>query len=121
MWKKVLAPTLLVSLLWAGLGVAINHYTQSFRNSIERVVSVNAPRIDAAAEMEATVWKIESGLMVIERDQSYPPSILVEEELAFERVLASIDRGSFTSPEVDLLKTIHQRFADYRELLHSTL
>jgi len=59
-WKRVVAPTVLVSLVWAGATMGTMYYTGWLNESQTRVLTDNRNLIRAAEEMEESLWRLQA-------------------------------------------------------------
>ena len=122
MWKKVVAPTALVSLLWLAVGGATIYYLNWVSHSHARDLAENFTTIQAADSMQDVLWRLQATAMeVVERADSHTRMEVAELEEAFEAHLADAEASSAT-PEAQLLVTaIRGQFGRYRQYLHRRL
>src|SRR5688572_183958 len=122
MWKKVIGPTLLVSLCWLTVSGATTYYIQWLYDSHELILRENVASIRAAGTMQEVLWRLQAfaldaddGLAGDER------ATLTGLEAEFERALVAAEQVASTTEEQPLVKTIRERFSIYREHLHRRL
>jgi two-component system, NtrC family, sensor histidine kinase HydH len=122
MWKKIVAPVLLVVLLWITVSVATTFYINWLYESHERVLDENLSSIQVVGAMQASLWRLQTAVMkVAERPPSKTQPEVAELEDRFEQYLAEAESTAFTTEEHDLIKTIRQEFAAYREHIQNLL
>ena len=111
MWKKVVTPTALVSLLWLAVGGATICYLNWVSHSHARDLAENFTAIQAADSMQDVLWRLQATAMeVAERADSHTRMEVTELEEAFEGHLAEAEANSAT-PEAQLLvQTIRDQF-----------
>ena len=103
MWKKVVTPTALVSLLWLAVGAATIYYLNWVYHSHARDLAENFTAIQAADSMQDVLWRLQATAMeVAERADSHTRIEVTELEEAFEGHLAEAEASSAT-PEAQLL------------------
>ncbi len=122
MWKRMVTPTALVSLLWLAVGGATIWYMNWVYHSHVRGLEENFSTIQAADSMQDVLWRLQAtAIEVAERADSHTRIEVTELEQAFEENLAQAEAGS-TTPEAQLLITaIHDQFDRYREYVHQRL
>jgi two-component system sensor histidine kinase HydH len=122
MWKKVVGPTLLVSLLWLTISGATNIYIQWVSTSHERLLRENVASIRAAGAMQAVLWRMQAFALEFDADgNGTDRAQLTEVEAEFERALVAAEQAASTSVGLSVLKTIRQRFSLYRDHVHHGL
>ncbi len=122
MWKKVVAPTALVSLLWLAVGGATIYYINWIYHSHARDLADNFSSIQAADEMQDVLWILHATVMeVVERADSHTRIEVTELENAFEGHLAEAEAGSRTLEEQIFIKDIRDQFSKYRKYVHRRL
>lgn len=122
MWKKVVAPVLLVCLLWLTLSGATTYYIYWLSSSHSRVLTENVASIRAAGFMQEALWKLQAALLDVVADDEDPrPLGFAEFESQFEDSLVSAEAASTTDAERMLVGNIRARFAEYQGLIHEGL
>jgi two-component system sensor histidine kinase HydH len=122
MWKKVVAPTVLVSLLWIAVGGATIWYVDWLYESHTRVLSENVASIRAAAAMHDVLWKMQILVMqagISPKEQAL--NTLTDLEKAFENNLLTAETSAFTAEELTVVKAIRQQFDLYCEHIQRRL
>ncbi len=122
MWKKLVTPTALVSVLWLAVGGATIYYLNWVSHSHARDLAENFTTIQAADSMQDVLWRLQATTMeVAERADSHTRIEVTELEEAFQRYLAEAEASSAT-PETQLLVTvIREQFERYRQYIHRRL
>jgi two-component system sensor histidine kinase HydH len=122
MWKKIVAPILLVVLLWITVSVATTFYINWLYESHTRVLEENLSSIQVVGAMQASLWQLQAAVMkAAERPQSNNQPEVAELEAVFQQHLAEAEKTAFTANERDLIKTIRREFAAYREHIQNLL
>jgi two-component system, NtrC family, sensor histidine kinase HydH len=122
MWKKVVAPTALVSLLWLAVGGATIYYINWIYHSHARDLSDKFTSIQAADAMQDVLWRLQATVMeVVERADSHTRIEVTDLENAFERHLVEAEAGAITSDEKKIIEDIRDQFSKYRTILHRRL
>ena len=89
MWKKVIGPTILVSVLWIAGSSITNHYAHRVYESHSRVMEENVSTIRAAWAMQDALWRLQSVVMEAAGKEHRETRIEASElESAFQRHLA---------------------------------
>jgi signal transduction histidine kinase len=108
MWKRVVWPTALTSLLWLVLGWTSTRYLEESHLAREQ----------APFQMEAAIWRMQSLLSPTPGQGGRRDiSALNQEAQAFERILAECAKGPQTSATARQIEEIRARFGDYRQQL----
>ncbi len=63
MWKKVVAPAVLVSILWIAGSSITNYYIQGVYESHARALEENVATIRAGWAMQDALWRLEAVVM----------------------------------------------------------
>jgi two-component system, NtrC family, sensor histidine kinase HydH len=122
MWKTVVTPTALVSLLWLAVGSATLYYMNWVYQSHARELAENFTTIQAADSMQDVLWRLQATAMeVVERADSHTRIEVTELEEAFAAHLAEAEAGCATPEARSLIKTIRDQFARYRQYIHRRL
>ena len=122
MWKKVMAPTILVSLLWIIGTVITNHYGQMVAESHTRVLEEDVTTIRAAWAMQDSLWRLQAVVMEAAGKDHRETRIEASElESTFQRHLEEADRTSFTPEEKVQAKAAQEHFAVYRDHIEARL
>jgi len=111
MWKTIVAPTVLVSLLWITISGATTYYIHWVSKSHARLLDENLSTIRAAGAMQ----DISCRLLVLATEtawkESDEPDVEFRElQAAFRRHLSDARRTSFSQGEQDLIASIEERF-----------
>ena len=114
MWKRIVAPTLLVILCWVFVNIATTFYIQWMNRSQERLLREYLMSIRATGEMLELLWRMQA----IEPDRNSGSRTNGHTELTslqqrFQAALAVAERTA-SLPEIPaVVKRIHDRFAVY--------
>ena len=122
MWKKVIGPTILVSLLWIAGSSITNHYVHRVYEYHSRVLEENVSTIRAAWAMQDAIWRLQAVVMeATGKERRETRSEATELESAFQRHLEEAERTSFTPEEKALVKAAQEHFAIYRDHVEARL
>lgn len=114
MWTKVVAPTVLVSLLWVTVSGGTTLYINWLFESHSRVLRENVATIQAAAGMEDVVWRLQAmAMQATEAQDAGLTTAMAALETAFEDHLSSAERIAITPEETALVAEIRDHFARY--------
>jgi two-component system, NtrC family, sensor histidine kinase HydH len=116
MWKKIIGPTLLVSLLWIVLESLTYSYDRKLNAAHEQMFQEHLTITRAANEMQASLAKLQSIALSAE-DQS--GEYLLTEALrcraGFEQALTSANQATVSSRERSLIQSIWHEFNLYSD------
>ncbi|MDD4786656.1 MAG: ATP-binding protein [Pirellulales bacterium] len=116
MWKKVVTPPILVSILWIAGSSITNYYIQGVYESHARALEENVATIRAGWAMQDALWRLESIVMEAEgRDLHEAGSEADELKSVFLQHLDDAERTSVTPEEQVLVRAVRERFAVYRD------
>ena len=105
MWKKVIGPTILVSVLWIAGSSITNHYAHRVYESHSRVMVENVSTIRAGWAMQDALWRLQSVVMEAAGKEHRETRIEASElEAAFQRHLAEAAKTAFTPEEKALVQ-----------------
>ena len=122
MWKKVIGPTILVSLLWIAGSSISTFYIHRVYESHSRVLAENVSTMRAGWGMQDALWRIEAVVMEAGGKDHRETRIEVAElEAAFNRHLDEAEKTSFTPGELTLVKAVREHFAVYRDHIEARL
>lgn len=122
MWKQVVAPTILVSVMWISVSAATTYYMHWVYESHSRVLAEDVVTIRAAGGMQETLWRLQAIVTGGAGAQRRGTEIEEAElEARFERHLAAAANTAFTPEEQAIIPKIRQRFEAYRDHIHSWL
>jgi two-component system sensor histidine kinase HydH len=128
MWKKVIAPTALVSLLWIIVSCGTSYLLDQQDETRTHLLNKNRAVMQAAGAMLENLWRLQATLLEssehLERGGKLQERFKAEAkriEGAFERTLAFADENLSTPDERELTRKISANFSQYasaaRELL----
>jgi two-component system, NtrC family, sensor histidine kinase HydH len=122
MWRKVIGPAILVSLLWAAGSAISTYFVNRVYISHSRVLTENVSTMRASWAMQETLWRIEALVMEAEgKDRRETRIEVTEQEATFQQHLDEAERTCFTPRELTLVKTIREHFAVYRDQVEARL
>lgn len=118
MWKRVIAPIVLVSALWVGISAATTLYISWLSDAYARTVVENISTIRAAGAMEELFWQMLEATLESPADQdSEGRAALARFQQDFALCLAEARATAFTPEEKLLLERIEKGFHTYAEHL----
>ncbi len=122
MWKRVVAPAIVVSVLWIAGSSISTYYIHRVYESHSRVLAENVATIRAAWAMQDALWRLHA-IVMESRDKEQRESRIEATELesAFERQLAEAEKTAFTPEEQDLVKAVREHFMVYRDQIEARL
>lgn len=122
MWKRIVAPTLLVCLLWVLVSGTSTYYIHWLSRSNNQILTDNVSSMLAATRMQESLWKMEAAFVDVVEDEHRPGADeFADFEAQFENALVDADRAVTTAQERPMVDAIRERFAIYRELVHRGL
>lgn len=121
MWKKVVAPVVLVSLLWLVVSGATTYYIHWLSDSHTRILTENVASIRAAGVMQEALWKLQAVFLDVVEDDAPDRGDFQEFEARFERSLVTAEQTAKTVKERTLVGSIRTRFSEYQDLIHRGL
>jgi two-component system, NtrC family, sensor histidine kinase HydH len=122
LWRKLVTPTAVVSLLWLAVGGATVYYLDWVYRSHSRDLAENFTTIQAADAMQDTLWQLQATVIeVSERADSHTRIEVAALERAFEAHLADAAVGSATPEARALVAAIRGHFSEYQQHIHRRL
>ncbi len=122
LWRRLVTPTAVVSLLWLAVGGATIYYLDWVYHSHSQELAENFTAVQAADAMQDVLWRLQATTIEIaERADSHTRFEVAELERAFEGHLADAAAGSVTTEGRALVDAIRQQFAEYRQRIHARL
>ncbi len=122
MWKKIVWPTILVSLLWIAGSSITNHYVHIVYEYHSKVMEENVSTIRAAWAMQDALWRLQA--VVVEAPSKEQRETRIEAgelESAFQRNLEDAEKTAFTAEEKALVKAAQEHFGVYRDHVEARL
>ncbi len=118
MWKKVVAPTVLVSLLWIAVSTTTSYFLNRLDGAYTQVLFEDREISRAAITMQELLWGTQASVTAAaDEGRRVPLSELGPLETAFHKALAEATqgakRGAAGQAEHDLIAEIDKRFATY--------
>jgi signal transduction histidine kinase len=115
MWKKVIGPTILVSLLWIAGSSITNHEVHRVYEYHSRVMEENVSTIRAAWGMQDALWRLQAVVVEAPRKDHRETRVEAGElESAFQQHLEEAKKTAFTQEEKALVNSAQEHFAVYR-------
>lgn len=122
MWKRVVAPTVLVSVLWlVGSGIS-TYFVHQVYESQASVLTENVATIRAAWAMQDGLWRLQ--VAVAEASGKEPRETRIETaelQAAFEQRLREAEQSCFTPQERVLSKAVREHYCVYRDHIQECL
>lgn len=120
MWKKIIAPALVVSLCWIIVGGSSSYFISWQDKELDRVMAENVASMRAATEMQETLWRMQAvALDAARQRKSIPSDVAATLERQFEEPLASAESAAKLEYEQELVRSIREKFETYRERWHA--
>lgn len=121
MWKTVVAPTVLVSVVWVLVSCGTWYALGAIDDNETLLLSKNRSVIESSEDMQQSLWRLEAVLFAAAERKGQQgqlsDKLAVETQLLerdFNRALAGARQNASTSEEQALLQIIDERFARYR-------
>jgi signal transduction histidine kinase len=121
MWKKVIAPTAVVSVLWVLATCSMSYVLNQVDETQTRLLNMNRDVIHAGGSMQENLWRLQAGLLEaaehVEKGGTLREKFRSEAkyvEDAFDKGLTLANDSASTVDELVLVRTIRQNFARYR-------
>lgn len=116
MWKKVVAPTVLVSMLWVAVSGATTYYIHWLTENHARILTENVSTIHAAAKLQEALWKVHAEFLAdAQSTRSSSADRWNALEGNFMAALAEAEATETTTREHELVIEIRDRFFRYRD------
>jgi len=114
MWKRTIAPVVVVSVFWFLVGGATSYYLNLQSQVLDLVLAENISSIRTSIEMQETVRRIHAVVLQAARDQTtIPAEPLRELELSFNRSLQVASQVAKLPAERKLVDDLNSRFQRY--------
>ncbi|MCE5301792.1 MAG: hypothetical protein LLF97_01635 [Planctomycetaceae bacterium] len=122
MWKRVIAPAMVVSLLWlAGSSISTYYFHRAYESQ-SRVLTDNVATIRAAWAMQDALWRLHAVVMEsTDKERRETRTETTEMEATFDRQLDEADRSAFLPEEKSLVQAVREHYAVYRDHIESRL
>jgi two-component system, NtrC family, sensor histidine kinase HydH len=115
MWKRLITPTVLVSLLWLSVGAATIYYVNWVYRSHTRDLAENLTTIRATDAMQDALWRMQATVIeVAEHADRHTQIEVADLESKFEGYLAGADVSATTADAKQLIAEIGKQFHEYR-------
>jgi signal transduction histidine kinase len=119
MWKRIIAPAVVVSLFWLIVGGATTYYLSWQDQELDRVLRENVSSIRSANEMQEVIWQMQSVARRAARHRTrIADQTLSELQARFERSLQA-ESSANVAEERPLVLQIRESFAEYVTLWRS--
>lgn len=114
MWRQVLIPTLLVSLIWVVVGSATTFYINWATELQARMLAENVGTIQAVANMQNTLLQLQSLTTIRQASPAGAPASGIEDLLSeCEQELLGLEKTATTTEEAGLSQELRQQFFVY--------
>src|SRR5208283_2483555 len=111
MWKRFLAPTMIVSILWVAGNTATSYFTKLVHQSHTRGLVENVTTIRAAWAMQDSLWRLHAIVLESPKKTRRETLVVVAElEAAFDRQLQEAVDSSYTDKEKVLDAIVRDRY-----------
>lgn len=122
MWKKVIAPTLLVCVCWVVASGTTTYWIYRLNRAHESILTDNVGSIRAAGRLQESLWRLQADFLdFLEDGRDSRRSELEHLETDFAAALESAEVAAATSAEQELVTAIRQRFGVYQDLINDNL
>lgn len=128
MWKKVVAPTIVVSLLWVLVSCGTSYILDQLDATQTRLLYKNRNVIHSAATMQENLWRLQAALLEAAEQLETQGELrekLQDEtrriEAAFEGALSLAGENASTAEESKLIHTIGENFSRYHSASQAQL
>lgn len=125
MWKKVVAPTVVVSVLWLVATCGTSYMLDQLDANQTRLLNCSRNVIQAAGSMQENLWRLQALLLEaaehLERGRDLREKFRIEAnqiEGAFERSLSRAKDNASTAAELEFVRDIRESFTRYRSMSH---
>lgn len=122
MWTKVVAPTVVMSLLWFVGSSITTYFIHQIHESHAAALTENVATIRAAWGMQEALWRLQVG--IVEASGKGPRETQIETaelQAVFEQRLLEAEESSFTSEERILSKAVREHYSVYRDHIRECL
>src|SRR5579863_778699 len=122
MWKKVIAPTILVCVCWVVVSGTTTYGIYRLSRVHENILTENVASIRAAGRLQESIWRLQAAFLdFLDDGGNAGHSEFDRLEADFAQALASADTSAVTATETDLVTTIRERFAAFQSFIHDNL
>jgi signal transduction histidine kinase len=122
MWKRVVTPAIVVSILWIAGSSISTYYIHRVYESHSRVLAENVSTIRAAWAMQDALWRLHAVVMESgDKERRETRIEATELETAFEQHLTEAEKTSFTPDEQNAIRAVREHFAVYRDHIEARL
>jgi two-component system, NtrC family, sensor histidine kinase HydH len=122
MFKSIVAPVVLVSLIWIAFSVFSTFSLNSLIESNSRSLAEDVSTIESAWAMRRDSWRLQIAILESAQvDASQSRAAVESLENDFRKSLVQARKTSLTDPEVAAAAVIESRFAEYSASIHQML
>jgi signal transduction histidine kinase len=122
MWKRVITPVIVVSILWIAGSSISTYYVHRVYESHSQALAENVGTIRSAWAMQDALWRLHAIVMEsADKDRRETRIEADEVESAFKQRLAETEAISFTPEEQVLVKAVREHFTVYRDHIETRL
>lgn len=113
MWKKVIAPTVVVSIVWVTTSVWTTMTLARIERTRDKVLIENVASIRAANEMESTVWRMQSLVLNAAPGEEMLRQQWQSLENDFRKTVEMAEHAVTAPDEATLVRNIREAFNVY--------
>mgnify|MGYP001586155672 CR=1 FL=1 len=122
MWKKVVAQTILVSLLWLVGSTITTYFIHQIYESHATVLRENVATIHAAWAMQDALWRLQVAVVEASSKETRETRIETAElQAVFETRLVEAEQSCYTAEEQILVKAAREHYSVYRDHVQERL
>ncbi len=120
MWKKVIAPTVLVSLLWIAVSTTTTYFLHRLDHAYTQVLYDDREIVRAASTIQGLLWSAQASVIAAAEDgRRLQSDELALPESAFRDALAEATLAAAGKLEPELVTEIGVRFSIYMNFLRT--
>ena len=114
MWKRIVAPTILLSLLWVVGSAITTYYLHQIYQSHAAVLRENVATIRAAWAMQDALWRLQVAVVEAPGKEAQETQIEAAElQAVFEQRLLEAEQSCYTAEEKTLIKAVREHYSVY--------
>lgn len=115
MWKRVVAPTVAVSVIWIAGSSITTYHMNALYESQSRAIAEDVSTIESAWAMRRDVWKLQAAVLEARGASKDRTSTIQDLIDTFHLNLADARRTSLTVQEQALIGSIEAKFKSYHQ------
>ncbi len=122
MWKTIVTPIIVVSIIWVAGSTLTAHFVQQVYTSHTRALEDNVSSIRAAWAMRETLWRLHSiGVEATGKQPRETEVEIGELKAEFLKHLTEAEKSALTPAEQALVKAINEHFTLYCDSIASRI